>query len=78
MVEDLLRGFILKNRPELDELDFEHMTRVPDDWVPDGPRCADMMWSIPFYTLRGGDARHPSAADPQMRVHRGAGYGTSP
>ena len=50
VVEDLLRGFIFKDRPELDDLDFNRMTRVPDDWVPEGPRYADLVWSIPFRT----------------------------
>ena len=48
VVEDLLRGFVFKGRPELDHLHFAGMARVPDDWVPDGPRFADLMWSIPF------------------------------
>ena len=48
MVEDLLRGFIFKDRPELDHLDFDGMNRVPDDWVPEGPRYADLTWCIPF------------------------------
>jgi hypothetical protein len=51
LVEDLLSGYILKDRPEFDELDFDQMTLVPDDWVPDGPRYADLMWSIPFRTV---------------------------
>ena len=48
MVKDLVRGFIMRNSPEVDNLDYDHMTRIPDDWVPDGPRYADMVWSIPF------------------------------
>ena len=48
MVKDLVRGFIMRNSPEVDNLDYDHMMRVPDDWVPDGPRYADMVWSIPF------------------------------
>ena len=48
MVKDLVRGFIMRNSPEVDNLDYDHMARIPDDWVPDGPRYADMVWSIPF------------------------------
>ena len=50
MVKDLVRGFIMRNSPEVDNLDYDHMSRIPDDWVPDGPRYADMVWSIPFLT----------------------------
>ena len=48
MVKDLVRGFIMRNSPDVDTLDYDHMVRIPDDWVPDGPRYADMVWSIPF------------------------------
>ena len=51
MVEDLLRGYIFRNRPELRLLDFANMALVPNDWVPEGPRYADLMWSIPFHGL---------------------------
>ncbi len=47
MVEDALR-LILKDGTELDELDFDNMTLIPNDWVPDGPRYAELMWSIPL------------------------------
>ena len=57
VVEDLLRAFVFKDRPELEALDFPRMTRVPDDWVPEGPRYADLVWSIPFRSF-----------DPQTRA----------
>ena len=48
MVKDLMRGYILRDSPDADSLDYEGMSRIPEDWVPDGPRYADVMWSIPF------------------------------
>ena len=48
VIEDLLRGFIMRDNPLADNLDYDRMERVPDDWVPDGPRYADIVWSVPF------------------------------
>lgn len=48
MVRNLMRGYILRDTPDADSLDYELMTRVPDDWVPEGPRYADLVWCIPF------------------------------
>lgn len=48
MVRNLMRGYILRDSPEADSLDYDGMTRVPDDWVPEGPRYADLVWCIPF------------------------------
>ena len=60
MVKDLVRGFIMRNSPEVDNLDYDHMTRIPDDWVPDGPRYADMVWSIPFLTEEDDQSNEPT------------------
>ena len=48
MIEDLVAGFLLRGREELEWLDFAEMTQVPESWVPDGPRYAEATWSIPF------------------------------
>ena len=52
-VKDLMRGFILRNSAEIDSLDYDRMTRIPDDWVPEGPRYADVVWCIPFVSVEG-------------------------
>lgn len=52
-VRDLIRHHIFRDWPDaVRQLDFDNMERVPDDWVPVGPRCADCVWSIPLL-------RHP-------------------
>ena len=48
LVKDLMRGYILRDSPDVDSLDYDNMTRIPEDWVPEGPRFADVTWSIPF------------------------------
>ena len=48
MVRNLMHGYILRDTPDADSLDYERMTRVPDNWVPEGPRYADLVWCIPF------------------------------
>lgn len=48
MVEDLVAGFLLCGREELEWMDFADMAQVPESWVPDGPRYAEATWSIPF------------------------------
>ena len=34
--------------PGAERLDYERLTRVPDDWVPEGPRYADVSWAAPL------------------------------
>ncbi len=31
-----------------DRLDYARLARIPDDWVPDGPRYADVAWAAPL------------------------------
>ena len=45
-VEVLLREQI--DPDAADALDFARLARIPDDWVPDGPRYADVSWSAPL------------------------------
>lgn len=56
MVEDLMRGYLLRDSTDVDRLDYDRMTRIPDDWVPKGPRFADVAWSIPIRPVV--DAQH--------------------
>lgn len=45
-VEVLMRDHVAP--PGAERLDYANLARVPDDWVPDGPRYADVAWAVPL------------------------------
>ena len=45
-VEVLLREQV--DPAAADALDLARLARIPDDWVPEGPRYADVSWSAPL------------------------------
>jgi len=46
LIQDLM-PLVMPNDLDAESLDYRGMVRIPDDWVPDGPRYADHGWSIP-------------------------------
>ena len=60
MVKDLMRGLLMRDVPDADNLDYDHMVRVPEDWVPDGPRFAEIVWSIPFFADNDRESDSPT------------------
>ena len=58
MARDLLSGYVAKSHPAgwLDQFDLDGMVLVPVDWVPLEWRFADVVWSIPLHSDRGGGA----------------------
>ena len=46
-VEVLMREHVLA-AAAAPRCDFDALERVPDDWVPEGPRYADVAWAAPL------------------------------
>ena len=56
-VEVLVRDHLLA-RDDAPGYDFDALERVPDDWVPEGPRYADVAWAVPLARPRRSGPTH--------------------
>ena len=56
-VEVLVRDHLLAG-DDAPAYDFAALERVPDDWVPDGPRHVDVAWAVPLARPRPSGPTH--------------------
>ena len=55
-VEVLMREAV--HGPAANRLDYARLTRIPDDWVPEGPRYADVAWAAPLLDANPAGPSH--------------------